>query len=339
MAQAKPWCRKFNDTWYIQVGKRQISLAKGKQNRQEAFQRFIELMAQQDAAEVNGPALLNVASLCDAFLDWNSRHSSAKTYAWYKHLLQLFCNEHDLLKVLDLKPFHVTRWIDSHDWSQSTRRAAITAIKRTLNWAADEGYVPSNPLRGLKRPACGKRTVMITDEQHRLLLENSDRHFQRFLTALRETGARPGEVAKVTAADVDLKQHVWILQDHKTAQKTGRPRLILMTERLRLLTQELMQEQPTGPLFRNKQGRPWTVNAIRLRMQRLGRELNLPNDVVAYSYRHTYARNGLANGVPVATMAELLGHSDTKMISAHYSHLCQRLDHLHQAAQQALGKE
>jgi site-specific recombinase XerD len=135
------------------------------------------------------------------------------------------------------------------------------------------------------------------------MLEASDKYFRPFLQALRETGTRPGEVANVTAADVDL---------------------------------ERMEHWSEGPLFRNKHGQPWTVNAVQLRMQRLRKELNLPSNIVAYAYRHTYTTNGLANGVSVATMAELLDHSDTKMISAHYSHLCQRLDHLHQAAQQAL---
>ncbi len=45
--------------------------------------------------------------------------------------------------------------------------------------------------------------------------------------------------------------------------------------------------------------------------------------------------NGLVNGVPIATMAELLGHSDTKMISAHYAHLGLYVDSLKEAALQA----
>ncbi|SFI92486.1 tyrosine-type recombinase/integrase [Planctomicrobium piriforme] len=337
MAQVKPWYRKFNDTWYVQVGSRQIPLAKGKRNRHEAYQRFIQLMAQQDPAEVDDPAKINLASMSDAFLDWAKRHLSRRTYEWYQLYLQMFCDLYGTKKVLELKPLHVTRWLDGHEnWGQTSRRSAITSVKRMLNWAADEGYIPNNPLRGLKRPPCGKRVVLISDEQHQQMLEASDKYFRPFLQALRETGARPGEITNVTAADVDLERRLWVLKEHKTAYKTERPRLILMTDSMLALTRERIEQWPEGPLFRNKLGQPWTVNSVRLRMQRLRKVLNLPANIVAYAYRHTYTTNGLANGVPVATMAELLGHSDTKMISAHYSHLSQRLDHLHQAARQVL---
>ena len=43
-----------------------------------------------------------------------------------------------------------------------------------------------------------------------------------------ETGCRPGEVARVTAADVNLELGVWILKRHKTAKKTGKPRIVYL---------------------------------------------------------------------------------------------------------------
>jgi len=111
MAQVKPWYRKFNDTWYVQVGSRQIPLAKGKKNRQEAYQRFIQLMAQQDPTEIDDPAKINLASMSDVFLDWVKRHLSQRTYKWYQLYLQMFCDLYGTKKVLELKPLHVTRWL------------------------------------------------------------------------------------------------------------------------------------------------------------------------------------------------------------------------------------
>jgi integrase len=55
---------------------------------------------------------------------------------------------------------------------------------------------------------------------------------------------------------------------------------------------------------------------------------------VAYGYRHTFATDALANGVPDAQVAELLGHSGTAMLHKHYSHLTARSKVL----QEALGK-
>ena len=57
------------------------------------------------------------------------------------------------------------------------------------------------------------------------------------------------------------------------------------------------------------------------------RELNDPN-----GYWHSFAIDVLANGVPDATVAALLGHSSTAMLHKHYSHLTARADVLRKAA-------
>ncbi len=99
----------------------------------------------------------------------------------------------------------------------------------------------------------------------------------------------------------------------------------------------LVAKHPTGPLFRNSRGKPWNRNAIRCRFRRLRKKLNLDKGVVAYAYRHTYTTAGLEGGVPIATMAELLGHTSTDMINEHYGHLDQRTAHLREAARRAAG--
>jgi integrase len=96
-----------------------------------------------------------------------------------------------------------------------------------------------------------------------------------------------------------------------------------------------MKRYPRGPLFRNHIDKPWSSNAIRLRWKRLRDKLDLPKGICSYAYRHTFTTEGLERGVPVATMAELLGHQDLGMISRHYGHLAQKSQHLRAAAEQA----
>ena len=55
---------------------------------------------------------------------------------------------------------------------------------------------------------------------------------------------------------------------------------------------------------------------------------------IAYGYRHTFATDALARGVPDAQVAELLGHSGTAMLHKHYSHLTARS----QVLRDALGR-
>jgi integrase len=52
---------------------------------------------------------------------------------------------------------------------------------------------------------------------------------------------------------------------------------------------------------------------------------------IAYGYRHTFATDALANGVPDAQVAALLGHSGTAMLHKHYAHLGARAKALRDA--------
>jgi integrase len=59
--------------------------------------------------------------------------------------------------------------------------------------------------------------------------------------------------------------------------------------------------------------------------------------VISYTLRHTWITDALEREVPVATVAELAGHKDLKMIQQHYGHLSEKRKHLQAAARQATG--
>jgi site-specific recombinase XerD len=53
--------------------------------------------------------------------------------------------------------------------------------------------------------------------------------------------------------------------------------------------------------------------------------------VIAYAYRHTFATDALLAGNDLATVAAMLGHKDTSMVSKVYGHLDQNSKHMHAA--------
>ena len=236
------------------------------------------------------------------------------------------------MKVAELKPYHVTRWLEAKKFNPTTRNKGIGAIKRVLNWGVAEGLLRDNPIQHMKKPQPLRREVIVTPQQRRAIFASTDKPLKLVLFVLMETGARPGEVTKVAAENVDLDAGVWIFRRHKTAHRTGRPRIVYLTPAMLKLSRRLIAEHPTGPLFRNSLGNPWDRHSIRLRFKRLRKKLGLPDGLVAYCFRHTFTTEGLVRGVPVAQMAELLGHTSTAMISAHYSHLSEKTAHLRSMA-------
>ena len=163
-----------------------------------------------------------------------------------------------------------------------------------------------------------------------------DRNFREFLTALYLTGCRPGEVARVTAADVNLELGLWVIDRHKTARKTQKPRVIYLTPEMVEMSRRLVAERPEGPLFPSRKlNRPFSKDAIRIRFRRLREKLPHLKHFVCYNVRHTYATDALANGVSAAQVAELLGHSSIRMVEQHYGHLGQKVAAMRDAAREA----
>ena len=85
-------------------------------------------------------------------------------------------------------------------------------------------------------------------------------------------------------------------------------------------------------MLRNRNGVGWTRNAICLAFRRTSKRAGVR--ATAYGYRHAFATEALAAGVPDAHVAALLGHTSTAMLHRHYSHLT----HQAQAMRAALAK-
>ena len=334
MREAKPWYRKSNDSWYVEVGGKQVRLAKGKANRAEAVNQFHLLMSGTKPVKVE---TLLVEQICDHYLSDSERHHEPDTFEWHKRYLQRFSDRYGRMKAAALIPFHLTAWLDAHPTWKAARRHAAVIMKRAFAWAKRQGLLAANPFADIKVEPGGKRDRVLTpDERKEILAAIKDERFRDFVFALQETGCRPGEVAKVAAADFDLKLGIWVLKRHKTAKKTGKPRVIYLTPAMLELTKKLVAEFPEGPLFRGPRGsKPFTRNAVRCRFRRLREKLPHLAGVVAYSYRHTYATDALERGVGIAQVAELMGHTDTEMLMRHYSKLSQRVQHLREAAARA----
>jgi site-specific recombinase XerD len=95
----------------------------------------------------------------------------------------------------------------------------------------------------------------------------------------------------------------------------------------------LLATGATGPLFKNSRGRPWTDNSIDSAVRKIRLRTGLDNRVVAYALRHHWATDALARGVPLATVAEMLGNSP-EMVAKVYSHLSDKKALLLAAANQ-----
>jgi integrase len=202
----------------------------------------------------------------------------------HRQLVQEFANACGHLTVGELKLIHVTNWLSKKKtWGPTTRNRVIGDVKQVFNWAVDQGLIANNPVRSLKKPPLNRRERILSPvERAKIFVSVKDQAFRDFLVALEQTGARPGEIRQVTAANVDLENGIWVLQKHKTSKQAGGPRVIFLTPTMQEMTERLVARFPTGPIFRNFYGEPWSANAIRIRFRRLRKQFPELAGVVAY---------------------------------------------------------
>jgi integrase/recombinase XerD len=349
----EPWFRKQTWSWYVELpgGQQQrlgkhpgdIAPARGKKgwNPPEIIrEEWHRVMREGGHVERERDPLL--AILFDDFLSFADQTTHPETRDWYRRFLQDFKDHFPALRVSQVTETHVRKWLNvprKRTWGASTQRSAITILKRALNWAFKDRRIPVNPIQHMKRPPTQRREKILTSEERGHILDfyPEGDPFRDFLIAMQESGARPGEIMRLMAADVNLGEGTATLTEHKTRGTTGKNRVIYLSPLLITLLAARISRYPKGPLFRNARNEPWNLQAINCRFRRKRNRKRDPIDknIVAYTYRHTYTTDALENEVPIATVAELLGHTSTAMVSKHYSKLAEKKDYLKRAAEQA----
>lgn len=290
---------------------------------------------------------LIVADAVRLFLDFARDTVSPITFAMYRRYLHRLIEQFGQRPLTSLTPAEVKRWGKTYH--------VVQAVQRLLSWAKREALlISTNPLEGMRKIPRGRRLRIVCPAESTRLLRSSSPEFRRLLFALRESIARPGEIRSADWEDVrisglqpftpdDLREgRAFIFLDKFKARDEREDvfavRVIPISKRLGRLLARIWQRSGGGggPIFRNRHGKRWTVNAVICRLRRLRQRTTIGLDhrgenIVAYSLRHTGATRAICAGVDLATLAAVMGHSDVRMTSR-YVHLAP--DHL----AKALGK-
>lgn len=259
----KPWYREDRKAWFATIAGVRHNLG---DTKKEAFDRFYSLMRQPMRRKVSPHSLV---AIIDEFLEWVQKHRSPANYEGYRYRLQRFVTRWPDLRPDELRPFHVEKWADAFDVSRTTRRNYLRAVKRCLRWAKQQGYIDDNPIADLEVPSGENREVVIRPaEFERILTFVRDERFRELLLVAWETGCRPQEILKVTASHVDLAHARWVFKKSEAKMKR-KVRVIYLSDQALAVTKRLMAENPSGPLFRNSRGRPWTTLAVNCHFKRI----------------------------------------------------------------------
>lgn len=281
---------------------------------------------------------MTVEQLVGAFLEWISARRKPNTLKLYRDRLKPFRIKFGVRDWLTLLPLEidayllsVNTWPDGRSKAPDTVRANAIALEQLQKFAADKVNLDQKIVSDLEKPIGRWRERLPTESELAALLAHSSPQFALIYQALRQSGARPNELARATRADWDQSAGVITLTDHKTATKSKRPRVIPVGEKLRaILEQASGGRQPRDsatdngqldnqPLFVTPRGQPWTSASLSQTFARVRLLAMVDPSVKLYSARHEFGTACCA-ALGREAAADQMGHADTKT-TRRYDHV------------------
>src|SRR5262245_53760885 len=229
-----------------------------------------------------------IHELTEKFFAYCTRHRSPATLAFYRARLKKFCRQFNSRELASLTSLEVDEHLAEAGtgMSDSTRHHDAVALQRLQKFALDHELLDKPVFGKLEKPRVGQRDRLPTTDETAAVLARSSPEFRLIYLALRQCGARPGELCRAMISDIDQTANAIVLREHKTARKTGKPRRIPIGRKLGALLAEAIGERQTGPIFLSPVGKGWSVQNLSRTYSRLRDQAGLPRDLVLYLARH-----------------------------------------------------
>jgi integrase len=227
---------------------------------------------------------------------------------------------------LRTRPGAEQRYRELADDPESVRRRRDTANRiRTILFAAlnhafhaskiqsDAAWRKVKPFR---QTAAARVHYLQLDECRRLLNACAP-DFRNLVRGALATGARYGELSRADVRDFNADASALLIRE----SKGGKPRWIpLDDEGAKFLASITAGRAPSEPLFARADGDRWG-QSHQTRPLRIACRAARLEPCKFHSLRHTYASLRVMAGMPLIAVANVLGHSTTRMVEKHYGHL------------------
>ncbi|MCA9905116.1 MAG: tyrosine-type recombinase/integrase [Anaerolineae bacterium] len=204
--------------------------------------------------------------------------------------------------------------------SVATIAGRVRSFKRLFNWLHEEGIITSNPARRIKVPKVPRdepKAYAVEDLQRLLTAtagdDPADLRNRAIILFLADTGCRVAGVAGLKLADLDMDRRI-----AKVTEKGSKSRKVPFSQPTAAALAAWLAVRPANTPYvwsgvaRSSRDH-LSAEGIRQMLKRVGRKAGVTGPVNPHSFRHGFAREYLSSGGDLATLADLLGHSDVQV--------------------------
>lgn len=319
-----------NGIWHVRKMVNGVMLAKSTKtaNKRQAEQIEAQLVAElvQDVV-VSGQTAISLKKIMELYLAERASYPS----------LDIATRVFSKFKVIKEKNFKeiTTKHIDDvindlreNGHAESSLNLYVKYWNALVNYAIAKKYTPASRASKIKNFK-GKIRFLTIDEQTSFLdailfkghtyvegYKATRQNHHDLVVALLDTGARYGEMINIHWHQINFDKNTIIIN----RQKGGRDTSLTMSTRLRAAMDRRLAEKKADsfvfPIDENgRRNLNWVKQAVR--RAKLSEEVG---SISLHTCRHTFASQMLQNGMDLASVSHLLGHSNiaSTMVYAHF---------------------
>jgi len=218
-----------------------------------------------------------------------------------------------------------------HQVAEVTLKHDLDALRPMLDFARKNGWLVADPMADVATPSDAQaiRFHLISPADERLYFQTCLRLRQLDLHDLGRVmllqGARPSEVLAARAADLDLASGTWNIPRSKSA--AGRRTLHLVHEARGILAARVAGARiPDGWLFPSPRKAGAHIGPLNSEHDAVLGAMGLDpthEGWVIYDWRHNWASRAATRGMPLPTLAAILGHANLRTVQR-YIHVSQQ---------------
>jgi len=303
---------KFAVTW--SEGGRRFRHSLGVDSRAEADQRLARFVAARKAASAIGRTSLTVAEAWEGYVKALGAKPSAITAAhqWKAIGPSLADRNAETLTEDDCSRYVASRRrlgrSDSTIWSELSR------LRSALRWAENKRLIDRAPKIWIPAQSPPRDKRMTREQVSALIAACEFHHVKLFAILAATTGARMGAILALTWDRVDLERGLVHYAD-PTIAKTNKGRATTPINDLARNALAEARRGATTPYVIEWAGQ--RVRSIKKGLATASARAGVPW-ATAHVFRHSAASIMAESGVPMTEIAQLLGHSNTKMVETVY---------------------
>lgn len=210
--------------------------------------------------------------------------------------------------------------------SAASLQGHYRALSRFFAWCKEEYMLAANPMARIRKPAAYRdqpKAIELSDLRRLLAATGMDRNGVRdraILLFLADTGCRAGGLLGLRPTDVDLEHGRAIIRE-----KGDKTRMVPFTRFTAQMIRAWLAVRPPQAttlfcgLSDQRSATPLSMSGLQMILKRLKAKAGVTGRVNPHSFRHGFAREYLINGGDLATLAQLMGHTNVQVTASFYA--------------------